>query len=160
IAQLAEGFVRARWEVVAEQFPRDLLSMTDEEIIRSLVDGQLALPLDELVSQLPPDLFASSARAIDVEGMQDVPEPFQPVLPEHVGEGMTEACPVDRSSVVSAEALPGGTPRVTGSAVTSGSSRAADTVTGEPSIAAAGAATNRPTRAGADTVTKPLSSKT
>jgi hypothetical protein len=82
LAQLAEGFVRAGWDVVARQFPRDVLSMTDEEIIRRLADGQLVLPLDELVPQLPADLFAPTGRAVDVERIAGIPAPFQPALSE------------------------------------------------------------------------------
>ena len=90
LAQLPEGFVRAGWEVVAQQFPRSLLSMTDEEITLRLADGQLVLPLDELVPQLPRDLFALSGRAVDVEGIESVPAPFQPVAAEPDGAGQTE----------------------------------------------------------------------
>jgi hypothetical protein len=90
LAQLPEGFVRAGWEVVAEQFPRALLSMTDEEITLRLADGQLVLPLDELVPQLPRDLFTLSGRAVDVEGIESVPPPFQPVPAEPGEAGRTE----------------------------------------------------------------------
>jgi hypothetical protein len=89
LAQLAEGFVRAGWEVVAEQFPRDLLSMSDEEMVRHLPDGQLVLPLDELVPQLPAELFAPTGRTIDIEAIASVPAPFQPVLAEWDGNGRT-----------------------------------------------------------------------
>lgn len=89
LAQLAEGLVHAGWEVVAEQFPRHVLSMTDEEITLRLADGQLVLPLDELVPQLPRDLFALSGRAIDVESIESVPAPFQPVAAEPGEEGRT-----------------------------------------------------------------------
>lgn len=82
LAQLAEGLVRAGWEVVGEQFPRHLLAMADEEITRKLPDGQLVLPLDELVPQLPLELFAPAGPPVDVEGIESVPEPFQPAVSE------------------------------------------------------------------------------
>ncbi|HXJ79165.1 MAG TPA: hypothetical protein VMS64_10830 [Candidatus Methylomirabilis sp.] len=82
LAQLAEGFVRIGWEVVAPQFPHDLRVMTDDEITARLADGQLVLPLDELVSQLPTHLFAPSGRTVDIAGLESVPAPFQPVRPE------------------------------------------------------------------------------
>ena len=82
VAQLAEGLVRAGWEVVVEQFPRDVLAMTDEEINRRLPDGQLLLPLDELVPQLPVDLFAPTGQPVDIERIASIPAPFQPFLSE------------------------------------------------------------------------------
>jgi len=82
LAQLAEGFVRAGWEVVAAQFPQDLWVMTDAEITSRLAEGQLVLPLDELVSQLPTHLFAPRGRTVDVADFATVPAPFQPAPPE------------------------------------------------------------------------------
>jgi hypothetical protein len=105
LAQLAEGFVRAGWEVVAGQIPRHLLSMTDEEITQRLADGQLVLPLDELVPQLPRDLFALTGRALDVESIQSVPAPFQPVLAAEDAQRATGDRPSDVASIAAAQAV-------------------------------------------------------
>ncbi len=82
LAQLAEGLVRAGWEVVGEQFPRHVLAMTDEELTRQLPDGQLVLPLDELVPQLPLELFVPAGPVVAIEGIESFPAPFQPASPE------------------------------------------------------------------------------
>jgi hypothetical protein len=99
LAQLAEGFVRAEWKVVAEQFPRHMLSLTDVEVAARLADGHLVLPLDELVSQLPRDLLAPSGPPIQAESIESVPAPFQPVsaAPDEAG-GRREPAP-DLSSM-------------------------------------------------------------
>ncbi len=97
LAQLAEGLVRAGWGAVSEQFPRQLLAMADEEIARQLPDGQVVLPLEELVPQLPLELFASAAPPVDVEGIEGVPAPFQPAVPpggvEEPAEAFTAEAP-------------------------------------------------------------------
>jgi hypothetical protein len=105
LTQLAEGFVRAGWDVVAEQFPRHLLSMTDEEITRHLADGQIVLPLDELVPQLPPDLFALSGQTVDVDAIESVPAPFQPAPVELGVEEQAEARMSDVPPMAAAEAV-------------------------------------------------------
>jgi hypothetical protein len=90
LAQLAEGLVRVGWEVVGEQFPRHLLTMTDQEIATQLSDGQLVLPLDELVPQLPRELFAVAGPLVDMEGIASFPAPFQPTMSERLREGRAE----------------------------------------------------------------------
>ena len=78
LEQLGEGLVRAGWDVVAPQIPERLLALTSEEIALRLTDGQLVLPLDELVPQVPLDLLLSTARPVDVDGIERFPAPFQP----------------------------------------------------------------------------------
>jgi hypothetical protein len=82
LAQLAEGLVRAGWETVAEQFPRHLLALSDAEITRRLREGQLVLPLDELVPQLPSELFRVVGPLVNLEGIDSFPEPFKPIAHE------------------------------------------------------------------------------
>jgi hypothetical protein len=79
VAQLAEGLVRAGWETVAEQFPRHLLALSDAEITRRLREGQLVLPLDELVPQLPSELFRVVGPLVNLEGIDSFPEPFKAI---------------------------------------------------------------------------------
>jgi hypothetical protein len=98
LAQLSEGFVRAGWEVVAAQFPRDLLAMSDEEITRQLADGQLVLPLDELIPQLPPELFRLRGRVVDVESIASIPAPFQPAPTDAKADGGGHESSPDGSS--------------------------------------------------------------
>jgi hypothetical protein len=98
LAQLPEGFVRAGWEVVAAQFPRDLLAMGDEEITRQLADGQLVLPLDELIPQLPRELFRLKGQAADVESIASIPPPFQPTPTDARTDERAEESSPDGSS--------------------------------------------------------------
>ncbi len=82
LPQLGEGLVSVPWEAVAEQFPREILAVTDEEVMRGLREGGLVLPLDEVVHQLPPELFASAGPGPDVRGLESFPAPFQPLMSE------------------------------------------------------------------------------
>lgn len=79
LPQLGEGMVRVGWDVVASQFPRDLMAVSDAEMTERLPQG-LQLPIDEIIRQLSPDLFASTGPAADVSGLESFPAPFQPLL--------------------------------------------------------------------------------
>ncbi len=105
LAQLAEGLVRAGWEVVGEQFPRRLLAMTDEEITREIPDGQLVLPLDELVPQLPPEIFVPAGPVADLEGIESFPSPFQAVPAGESAEVLMDTLTVDTPPEAEAETL-------------------------------------------------------
>jgi hypothetical protein len=82
LPQLGEGLVTVGWEIVAGQFPRDVLAITDEEVKTGLREGGLVLPLDEVVRQLPHELFAATGPGPDVRGLESYPAPFQPFAPE------------------------------------------------------------------------------
>ncbi len=82
LPQLSEGLVTVAWEIVADQFPRDVLAITDEEVKTGLREGGLVLPLDEVVRQLPHELFAATGPGPDVRGLESYPAPFQPFEPE------------------------------------------------------------------------------
>lgn len=79
--QLAEGYVQVGWPTVAEQFPREVLAMSHEDIARRLPNGNLVLPLDEVIRQVPPGMFAVPAPTLDVRALEEFPPPFQPSLP-------------------------------------------------------------------------------
>lgn len=115
LAQLAEGLVRAGWEVVGEQFPRRLLAMTDGEIVREIPDGQLVLPLDELVPQLPPEIFVPAGPVADLEGIESFPSPFQAVPAGESVEVLMDTLTVDTPPAAEAEtptAPPAPTPQL------------------------------------------------
>ncbi len=78
LVQLAEGVVRVGWEVVADQFPRDLLAMGDEGVKRRLPDAQIVLPLDEVVRQMPGELFTSEPGPELPFDAEDIPDLFLP----------------------------------------------------------------------------------
>ena len=81
LPHLGEGLAPVKWEVVADQFPRDELMLTHDEIASRLPDGALLLPLDEVVPQIPAELLALSTPAADVYGIEEFPPPFQPHVP-------------------------------------------------------------------------------
>lgn len=79
LPQLGEGLIRIGWEVVASQFPRDQLAVSDAEMAERLPNG-IQLPLDEVIRQMSPDLFMAGGPAPDVSGLESFPAPFQPLL--------------------------------------------------------------------------------
>ena len=64
LPHLAEGVAPVKWKVVADQFPRDELVLTDAEITERLPEGSLRLPLDEVLPQIPAELLAPSKQAV------------------------------------------------------------------------------------------------
>ncbi|MEX2224518.1 MAG: hypothetical protein WEG40_22265 [Candidatus Rokuibacteriota bacterium] len=83
--QLAEGLIRVSWDVVALQFPRDAVSVSDAEMTERLPNG-IRLPLDEVIRQVPSDLFTAAGPAADVRGLENFPAPFQPLLSDPAPE--------------------------------------------------------------------------
>jgi hypothetical protein len=81
VPQLGEGVVQVAWEVVAEQFPAAVFAVTPAEVKERIVNGRLLLPLDEIVKQLPPDVFgASMGRGpVVVPEIESFPAPFKPL---------------------------------------------------------------------------------
>lgn len=81
VTQVAEGQASVAWNVVAEQFPHQVLAGERSDVGRRLPGGALALPLDEVVRQLPPDLFVVPGETPDMRSLEDFPLPFQPHVP-------------------------------------------------------------------------------
>jgi hypothetical protein len=79
LPQLGEGLIRVGWDVVAPQFPREQMALSDAEMIERLPSG-IQLPLDEVIRQISPDLFVTGGPAVDVRGLESFPAPFQPLL--------------------------------------------------------------------------------
>ncbi len=78
---LGEALAPVKWEVVADQFPRDELALSHEEIAGRLPHRSLLLPLDEVVPQIPAELLALTTPTADVYGIEEFPPPFQPHVP-------------------------------------------------------------------------------
>ena len=80
VPQLGEGVVQVAWDAVAEQFPAAVFAVTPADVKERIVNGRLLLPLDEIVRQLPPDVFgASMARGtVTIPGIENFPAPFKP----------------------------------------------------------------------------------
>lgn len=90
LPQLAEGLIRVGWDVVAPQFPRAELAVSDAQMMERLPNG-IRLPLDEIVRQVPMDLFAAPGPAADVRGLEYFPAPFQPLLSDPAPEAPVES---------------------------------------------------------------------
>jgi len=98
LAQLPEGIVRVGWEVVAGQFPRPLLALSDEDIKGRLPNGQLVLPLDEVVRQFSPELFLPAGPGPDVRAIESFPAPFQPIVGLDHGRAAAVASPPEATA--------------------------------------------------------------
>jgi hypothetical protein len=85
LPQLGEGLIRVSWDVVAPQFPREQMAVSDVEMIERLPNG-IQLPLDEVIRQISPDLFMTGGPAVDVRGLESFPAPFQPLLSDPAPE--------------------------------------------------------------------------
>ena len=85
LPQLGEGLIQVGWDVVASQFPREQMAMSDAEMADRLPNG-IQLPLDEIIRQISPDLFMSGGPAVDVSGLESFPAPFQPLVSDPAPE--------------------------------------------------------------------------
>ncbi|HSE04430.1 MAG TPA: hypothetical protein VLK35_09805, partial [Methylomirabilota bacterium] len=85
LPQLGEGLIRVSWDGVASQFPRGEMVLSDAEVVERIPDG-LRLPLDEIIRQVPADLFLAAGPAADVRGLESFPAPFQPLLSDPAPE--------------------------------------------------------------------------
>ena len=83
LPHLAEGAASVKWKVVADQFPRDELVLTDAEIEERLPDGSLSLPLDEVLPQIPADLIAPSKPTVTVAQAEELPSPVKAGVEAH-----------------------------------------------------------------------------
>jgi hypothetical protein len=83
LPHLAEGVAPVKWQVVADQFPRDELVFTDAEIAERLPDGSLLLPLDEVLPQIPAELLAAPQQAVVVAQAEELPPPAKTGVDVH-----------------------------------------------------------------------------
>ena len=81
LPHLGEGLAPVKWDLVADQFPRDELALSHDDIAARLPEGSLLLPLDEVIPQIPPALLALSTPPADVHELEEFPVPFQPQAP-------------------------------------------------------------------------------
>ncbi len=102
LPQLGEGLIQVGWDVVASQFPREQMAVSDAEMTERLPNG-IHLPLDEVIRQISPDLFMTSGPAIDVRGLESFPAPFQPLLSDPAPEPVP-AAPAEASAAIAAAA--------------------------------------------------------
>ena len=83
LPHLAEGAAPVKWKVVADQFPRDELVLTDAEIEKRLLDGSLLLPLDEILPQIPADLLAPPKKAVTIAPAEELAPPVKAGVEAH-----------------------------------------------------------------------------
>jgi hypothetical protein len=88
LPHLADGVAPVKWKVVADQFPRDELVLTDAEITERLPEGSLLLPLDEVLPQIPAELLAPSAQAVAGSRSEELSQPVQLHVPPPVKAGV------------------------------------------------------------------------
>jgi hypothetical protein len=105
LPQLGEGLIQVGWDVVASQFPREQMAVSDAEMTERLPNG-IHLPLDEVIRQISPDLFVTSGPAIDVRGLESFPAPFQPLLSDPAPEPAPAAPAEDSAPIAAAAAMP------------------------------------------------------
>ena len=81
VPQLGEGAVHAAWEVVVGQFPVEAFVAAPPDVKSHIEEGRLLLPLDEIVRQLPPEVFggAMARGPVLVPGIESFPAPFKPL---------------------------------------------------------------------------------
>jgi hypothetical protein len=94
--------IRVGWDVIAPQFPRVAMAVSDAEMAERLPHG-IRLPLDEIVRQVPPDLFMAAGPAADVRGLEYFPAPFQPLVSDPAPEAVAEEATPEREAVVAEE---------------------------------------------------------
>jgi len=95
LSQLAEGAVHVTWEAVASQFPADVLAVPAADVSQRIVNGSLVLPLDEIMGQLPPEIFAAfmTRGPVEVPGIEGFPAPFKPIGHEEHAATLTALPP-------------------------------------------------------------------
>jgi hypothetical protein len=103
--------IRASWHVVAAQFPRDEIAVSEAEMVERLPNG-IRLPLDEVVRQVPMELFLAPGPAADVRGLEYFPAPFQPLLSDPAPDPAPGPAEAPTQPVLVAPApVAGGAPR-------------------------------------------------
>jgi len=78
LAQMREGGIAIDWATVAPQFPELALGISEAEFRYRYRDLKLSLPLDEVLSQLPPDTVPLVSAVVNAEGLETVPPRASP----------------------------------------------------------------------------------
>lgn len=78
LPQLAEGVIDIPWDVVANQFSRGAFTVSDADVARRISHGRLRLPIDEVVRQLPREVFSLPALPPDLSKLAQFAAPFEP----------------------------------------------------------------------------------
>ena len=80
LARMRQGGIAIDWATVASQFPELALGISEAEFRNRYPELKLWLPLDEVLSQLPPDTVPLVS-AVVTDGLEAVPPPVSPPAP-------------------------------------------------------------------------------
>ena len=98
VTQLSEGVARIDWNDIVDQFPAHLVGLGPDEIREHLGEG-VRLPLDEVVGQLPHELFVADTPEMEIAGLDRIPVPFQPMEDSTPAPSLSQTAKADVSPV-------------------------------------------------------------
>src|SRR4029434_3496831 len=90
---------------VSIQVPRHARAVNESAVRAGLPEGRIVLPLDEIVLRLPPEMFAATTPAVDVQGIERCALPFQHYEAETVEAVETPLAPPAATADVAPEPL-------------------------------------------------------
>lgn len=94
VRQLGDGIVTVPWDAVEAQFPADVLVARNGDMAARIAGGRLVLPLEEVVRQLPLEVFKRAPRRPDIPDIDSFPLPFQPPSTSPPAPATTEPPPL------------------------------------------------------------------
>jgi hypothetical protein len=81
LPQLGEGAVEIAWALIEDQFPELAFAAPPAEMRQRFAGWVLSLPMDEVVRQIPTELWRREAPAADLSEIGQFPAPFNPGPP-------------------------------------------------------------------------------
>ena len=81
LPQLGEGAVEIAWALIEDQFPELAFAAPPAEMRQRFAGWALSLPMDEVVRQIPTELWRREAPAADLSEIGQFPAPFNPGPP-------------------------------------------------------------------------------
>ena len=76
LPHLADGAIDIPWAVIEYQFPEMAFALPQAEVRRRFAGWHLSLPMDEVLSQAPPELWRVDVPAPDLTALNQFPAPF------------------------------------------------------------------------------------
>src|SRR5262249_24809391 len=78
LPHLAEGAIDVPWAVIEYQSPEMAFALPQAEVRRRFTGWNLSLPMDEVLSQIPPEMWRVAGPAPDLSALGQFPAPFAP----------------------------------------------------------------------------------
>ncbi|HEU4369686.1 MAG TPA: hypothetical protein VFV05_15810 [Methylomirabilota bacterium] len=94
VPQLREGVVEVAWPLIEDQFPELAFAVPPAEMRHRFSGWVLSLPMDEVVRQVPPELWRLETPAADLSDIGQFAAPFDPVPPVAAPVAASEPTPV------------------------------------------------------------------